>query len=280
VHHVISRGNERREIFRDDRDRVDLLDRLRAVVPQCGAAVYAWAFMPNHVHLVVRSGQIPLSRMMHRIETGYAMHFNRRHDRVGHLFQDRFKSPLVVSDVNLMNLIRYVHLNPVKAKIVADVGSLAQWRWSGHGALMGLRHSWEFEDATFPLALFSADSIPARAKLLRSMEETAAETSIAAADAGRPIPPNVATLIARACGHYGASTEELARGVRSGGVTSARALVCYVAVVRWGLSRARVAPWVGVSGAAVGQALARGARLAEWDLRAIGGPHEESYLSI
>jgi putative transposase len=279
VHHVMARGIEKRAIFHDDRDRVDMLDRLRKVVPECGAALYGWAFMLNHIHLIVRSGPISVSRLMHRVETGYAIRFNRRHDRVGHLFQDRFKSPLVVGDVNLMNLIRYVHLNPIQAGIVPDVASLARWRWSGHGALMGLRAAWEFEDVESPLALFAPEAATAREHLRRWMERDAAgEAPAVTAAAPDPVPPGLATLIARACRHYGASADDLARGVRSERVSSARALVCQVAVAHWGMSRASLAPWVGVSGAAVGQALKRGAQLVEWDLRTIGDPREESFF--
>lgn len=281
VHHVMARGIERRAIFHDDRDRMDLLDRLRTVLPECGAALYGWTFMPNHVHLIVRSGPIHLSRVMHRVETGYATRFNRRHDRAGHLFQDRFKSPLVLGDENLMNLIRYVHLNPVRAGIVPDVGSLDRWSWSGHGALLGLRPPWEFEDATTPLTFFASDATTAREHLRGWMAAGLVDkTSAGPVYTGERIPPDLATLIARACRHFGASTDELARGVRSERVSSARALVCHVAVVHWRMSHRSVAPWVGVSGAAVGQALKRGSRLAEWDLRAIGDPREESFLAI
>jgi REP element-mobilizing transposase RayT len=273
----MSRGIERRAIFHDDFDRIEMLDRLRKVVPECGAALYGWVFMPNHVHLVARSGEISLSRMMQRIETGYAMHFNRRHDRVGPLFQGRFKSPLVVNDVDLMNLICYVHLNPVRAGIVDDISALRRWTWSGHGALMGLREAWAFEDVSAPLTLFAQDAADAREHLARWMEAATCEATVVLAKADDPVPPDLAALIARACRHFGTSPEELARGVRSGRVSSARALVCHVAVARWRMSQTRIAPWLGVSAAAVGHALKRGARLAERDLRAIGDPREESY---
>jgi putative transposase len=279
LHHVMARGIERRAIFHDDRDRMDLLDRLRTVVPECGAVLYGWAFMPNHVHFIVRSGRVSVSLLMQRVETGYATRFNGRHERAGHLFQDRFRSRLVLGDDDLQNLIRYVHLNPIRAGIVADVGSLARWSWSGHGALMGLRAAWEFEDATSPLTLFAPDATPAREHLQRWMEAGVdSPPPVSTVDGEDRAPHDVATLIARACRHYGASPAELARGVRSERVSSARALICHVAVVRWRMSHASVAPWVGVSGAAVGQALKRGALLAEWDLRTIGDPREERYL--
>ena len=92
LHHVIIRGIERRNIFRDNKDRDNMIDRLNELVPATSTACYAWAFLPNHVHLLLRTGMTPISGVMRRLLTGYAVSYNGRHRRRGHLFQNRYKS--------------------------------------------------------------------------------------------------------------------------------------------------------------------------------------------
>jgi hypothetical protein len=93
-------------------------------------SVYAWAFMPN-LHLLLRTGREPLSRVMRRILTGYAVSFNRRHKRTGHLFQNRFKSILVEEKPYLLQLVRYIHLNPLRGSVVKTIEDLDSYPWSG-----------------------------------------------------------------------------------------------------------------------------------------------------
>ena len=102
AHHVMVRGIDRLPIFLDDADREDFLHRLSRLIPQLGFLCFAWALMPNHVHLVIRSGQVRISQLMARLGTGYARRFNERHGRVGHLFQNRFRSRCVVDDADLV----------------------------------------------------------------------------------------------------------------------------------------------------------------------------------
>jgi len=106
LHHVMVRGIERRAIFRDDTDRADFVGRLAALVPATGLSVYAWALLPNHAHLLVRTGSRPLPRVMRSLLTGYAGAFNRRHQRQGHLFQNRYKSIVVEEEPYLLELQR------------------------------------------------------------------------------------------------------------------------------------------------------------------------------
>ncbi len=136
-HHVIVRGVDRRDIFRDDADRVAYCERLSLVFLEDGASCLAWALMPNHVHLLVRTGRRPLSRVMHRVGTRYGRYFNDRHGRVGYLFQGRYHAIAVADDEYLMTLVRYVHSNPLRAGLVASVDELDRHRWSGHAALVG-----------------------------------------------------------------------------------------------------------------------------------------------
>ncbi len=137
IHHVMARGIEGRSIFSDDRDRQDWVDRLAVVGPETGLAVFAWALLPNHVHLLVRTGKRPLATTMRRLLTGYAGTFNRRHKRSGHLFQNRYKSILVEEEPYLLELVRYIHANPLRVKTVVDLDALDGYAWTGHSALMG-----------------------------------------------------------------------------------------------------------------------------------------------
>ena len=139
LHHVIARGIERRALFIEDRDRSDFLTRLAALVACSGTRLYAWALLPNHFHLLVRTGAAPLSSLVRRLLTGYAVSFNRRHRRSGHLFQNRFKSILVEDDPYLLTLVRYIHLNPLRARVIDTLEQLDCYPWSGHGVLLGQR---------------------------------------------------------------------------------------------------------------------------------------------
>jgi len=107
LHHVICRGIERRKIFRDNQDRRDLIDRLSRVVVETSTTCLAWALMPNHFHLLLRTGHSPIAGVMRRVLTGYAVTFNRRHKRHGHLFQNRYKSILCQEEPYLLELGRY-----------------------------------------------------------------------------------------------------------------------------------------------------------------------------
>ena len=152
LHHVICRGIERRKIFREDSDRDDFLKRLETTLSETQPPCYAWALLPNHFHLVLRPGSVPIARVMRRLLSGYAGRFNRLHRRAGHLFQNRYKSILCQEEPYLLELVRYIHLNPLRAKQVATLKQLDRYRYSGHGALMGHRpNDWQAIDAVLRL---------------------------------------------------------------------------------------------------------------------------------
>lgn len=115
LHHVMIRGIERRNIFRDTRDRKDLIDRLSLLLPETRTACYAWSFMPNHAHFLMRSGPSGIADLMRRLPTGYVVSFNRRHRRTGQLFQNRYKSIICDEDVYFRELVGCIHLNPIRA---------------------------------------------------------------------------------------------------------------------------------------------------------------------
>lgn len=136
LHHVVVRGIERRPIFRDDRDRDDFVRRLSDSALAQAIRVYAWALLPNHAHLLVRTEGKPLARAMRSLLTGYAGAFNRRHHRAGHLFQNRYKSIVIEEEPYFLEVVRYLHLNPLRAGVVADLPALARYPYCGHAALL------------------------------------------------------------------------------------------------------------------------------------------------
>ena len=143
-HHVMARGIDKGLIFSDDGDRSDFVERMGRCVEQTDMSVLAWSLMPNHFHLLLRTGRIPLAKFMHKLLTGHAVHFNKKHDRVGHLFQNRYLSILVQSEIYLLELVRYIHLNPLRAGIVKCMGMLDVYPWTGHyGMLNPETYTWQ-----------------------------------------------------------------------------------------------------------------------------------------
>jgi putative transposase len=139
LHHIMVRGINKAAIFNDDQDRNKFLERLGATVSEAKCAIYAWVLMTNHVHLLFKSGGKGISTTMRKLLTWYAIYHNRRHRRTGHLFENRYKSIICDEDNYLLALIRYIHLNPVRAGMVKTMEELARYSWSGHSAVMNKR---------------------------------------------------------------------------------------------------------------------------------------------
>jgi putative transposase len=175
LHHFIARGIERRNIFHNDEDRTDLLARIDTLVSQSRTRVYAWCLMPNHIHLLIRTGDPSLSSFAQRLLGGYAGAFNRRHHRSGHLFQNRFKSIIVDEAAYFLELVRYIHCNPVRAKLLPDLGALDRYPWTGHAALLG-RHSCSWLDADEVLRRFGRKVGPARRRYRQFVSEALGST--------------------------------------------------------------------------------------------------------
>ena len=153
LHHIMGRGIEGTKIFRNKRDRTDFLQRLAEPCQDGGLIVYAWALMSNHFHILARTGSQALSRSMRRLLTGYVINFNRRHKRQGHLFQNRYKSIVCEDDPYLLELTRYIHLNPLRAGVVKNFNALRTYPWTGHSTIMG-RLKREWQDTQTVLAYF------------------------------------------------------------------------------------------------------------------------------
>jgi len=147
LHHIIVRGIERRRIVDDDLDRQDFVSRVGKVAVESETSIYAWALMTNHAHLLLRSGPAGLSHYMRRVLSGYAISYNRRHRRHGHLFQNRYNSTICEEDPYFKELVRYIHLNPLRVGLVETLAGLDMYRYCGHSVLMGrLRNDWQDRD--------------------------------------------------------------------------------------------------------------------------------------
>ncbi|MBW1837266.1 MAG: transposase [Deltaproteobacteria bacterium] len=165
LHHIMIRGIERRNIFRVKKDREDFLERLSKLIPETQTCCYAWVLMSNHAHLLLRTGKAPLATVMRRLLTGYVVSFNRRHKRRGHLFQNRYKSIVCQEDIYLRELVRYIHLNPVRSGIVKDLTQLNAYAYSGHSAIMG-KTDRPWQDINYVLGFFGKRVPSARREYL------------------------------------------------------------------------------------------------------------------
>jgi len=153
LHHIMIRGIERRRIFNDDKDRENFIQRLSILLPMTKTQCYAWSFLSNHAHFLLRSGPAGIAALMRRLLTGYAVSYNRRHKRHGQLFQNRYKSIVCQEDVYLQELVRYIHLNPLRAKIVVSLKELDRYPYCGHSALMGKKKR-QWQDVAYVLGFF------------------------------------------------------------------------------------------------------------------------------
>jgi REP element-mobilizing transposase RayT len=163
-YHIIVRGNQKQDIFLDDTDCRRYLERLKTYKNTCGFILYAYILMRNHVHLLVETPNDPISRIMQRINFTYTQYFNRKYGKVGHLFQGRYTSYLCDKDTYLLNLVRYIHLNPVRAGLVKDAGAYA---WGSHGDY--LQGAKGLVDTDKVLRLFSERIGVARQKYMEFM---------------------------------------------------------------------------------------------------------------
>jgi putative transposase len=168
VYHVMARGNERKNLFLDNEDRIRFLDTLRHLIElireepctpgkikrEKKFSIYAYCLMDNHIHLLINQEEDTISRIMKRIGTRYAYYFNKKYSRIGHLFQDRFKSEAVESDGYLMAVVRYIHNNPVKAGMVNHA---SQYNWSSYHDYTQVNKASSIIDRKVVLGIFSKD---------------------------------------------------------------------------------------------------------------------------
>ena len=260
LHHVMIRGIEKRIIFSDDTDRGAFLARLADSVDRCAVRCLSWALMANHVHMVVRTGDQPLARFMAGLNTSYALHFNRRHDRVGHLFQNRYRSRPIDDEDDLRRVVLYVAGNPLKDGVVLSEPQLRRYSWAAYGALAGQLPVLEFHAASEALQFFGPTLSAARTSIRKQMHDRTARwrgvedppERVHARDPGKQIDEFLDGL----CVEFGVSRASLSAGRR----TSELARVRAVAARRGrtlGLAASELAARLGVSDSGLRRAARR-----------------------
>lgn len=296
LQHVIVRGVERCDIFGDDNDRSRFVSSLSKLLVQTGTECLAWTLMSNHVHLLLRPRQTLLAPVMRRLLTGYAVYFNLRHQRFGHLFQNRYKSIVCEEDTYLLELIRYIHLNPLRAGVVADLAALDSYPWAGHSIIMG-KGDMAGQVADEVLAYFGKRKKEAREKYRQFVADGVALGKRLELGSGRRISKSaleelgdepydarvlgsgefirelqhrqeleaqlpqvmeLKSIVDRVCEHYGITTDALRENSRRASIAEARSVICYLAVRRAGYSGVEVGRLVNLGRAGVSVAVGRG----------------------
>jgi putative transposase len=306
LQHVMARGIDKTNIFVDDADRAAFVARFSRLLQATGTQCLAWALLSNHFHLLLRPTREKLSLFMRRLLTGYAVTFNLRHRRTGHLFQNRYKSIVCEEEPYLLELVRYIHLNPLRAGLVADVEGLDRYRWSGHAGIVGISPlaGQEFAEV---LALFGQRTKTARAAYgqfirdgvpqgrrtelggggLKRVQATGLDEAPLAYDerilgsgdfvhsllikggAGEPeiAPMPLQILIEQVIEIFGITAAELRAPGRSRRVADARSAISYLAYRKFGHSGEAVARTLGITRSGVCRRAACGEQLVGEDER-------------
>ena len=179
LYHVIVRGNNGEAIFNEEKQKDRYLEILAFYKETLGFLLYAYCIMSNHAHLLIEVIDLPLSRIMQRVQQVYTQWFNRNYNRTGHIFQQRYKALLCDKDNYLLQLIRYIYNNPVKANLEEGIN----YRWSSHASYLGKKC--DLVDSAYVLGLFSDDRNRARQEYLRFMNQV--DTKLIYKDAEKEI---------------------------------------------------------------------------------------------
>ncbi len=286
LYHVMSRGNERRPIVRDDADRQRRLDWLQRTVETYNWRLHAFVLLTNHEHLFLETPEPNLSAGMHLLNGSYTGYFNVRHRRVGHLFQGRFKAHLIEEEGYFTEISRYIHLNPVRARLVSKP---EQWKWSSYAGYRGSKTALGWVTYDRVLGEFGGLGAEARRRYCRFVEagiedppaspwKNAVGGFLVGSESfamrvrrlldGRQADPEVPQvralrrrpgldrIVAVVAEHFGCGREEWSSGRRSDAL--GRAAAAYLARCRFGYSLVETAKALGYRGhSGVGTAVAR-----------------------
>jgi len=304
LQHVIVRGIDRQAIFIDDQDRDTFVSRFSLLLKETATDCYAWAMLDNHFHLLIRPTSIKLSTFMRRLLTSYAVVFNLRHNRSGHLFQNRYKSIVCDEEPYLLELVRYIHLNPVRAHMINDLNALIDYPWCGHAELMGKASS-NLLKSEEVLPLFSRTKKKAIQNYLHFMEDGLQnETTVPLSSGGKLTSINYnstldddccfdsrilgggdfvesvldgkllpssnfdlsfSDLSKRIAAYYEIASCDLSKPNKAQPIANAKAVICYIAIRYLQLKGVDIAPKLGYSSAAVSHATKRGKQILDED---------------
>lgn len=305
LHHVIVRGIERRDIFADDADKERFVASLSALLTKSATKCYAWALMSNHFHLLLMPTRVSLSETMRRLLTSYAVYFNRKYQRNGHLFQNRYKSILCEEEPYFLELVRYIHMNPLRAGMVTDLDGLGNYPWSGHAVLLGKRtmegqetdevltrfgntrtravHGyWQFiadgiatghrKDLvggglkrSQPNCLENREIAAFDERILGSGEFVEMLTQGATAGGQKRLRLILAELLAKVCAVTGVAADRMQRPGKERAVARAKAIFCCLAVRDYGYTGTEAGKAVGIGSAGASMAVRRGEELLKSD---------------
>jgi REP element-mobilizing transposase RayT len=154
IHHIMSRGIEGKSIFLNDEGRHIFLDILQNLLGKTGYLLYAWCLMENHYHLLIRINEYPLGSFMRVLNGRYAQYYRKKSGTRGYLFQDRYKSIVTQDQHYIEEMVRYIHLNPIRAGICATIEHLDTYLWTGHSVIVGLQ-SWKIQNTSDVLKKFN-----------------------------------------------------------------------------------------------------------------------------
>jgi hypothetical protein len=260
-HHIKLRGIGRHSIFRNQTDRDDFLERFARIACETKTLCYAWALLPKEAHLLVRNGGTPVSVLMHRLLTGYAAGFNRRHGRQGVLFRDRYESTPFREENRLPEMVRDIHLMPLNAGIVPDMEMLDSYPYCGHGVILGdIEFPWQ--DRNHILAIFSSES-PEAVSRYRSFIRSGFKKGCKPGRRQRPQIPALDTMLSEAAKIFQVPAKKITATGKEPAQVKARSIVAYWAVREFGMKGCEVGQKIGLSQSAVSRAVLRGEKLSE-----------------
>ena len=298
LHYVIVRGIERRDIFADDADKEHFLARLSSLLTNSATKCFAWALMSNHFHLLLMPTAVTLAETMRRLLTSYAVYFNRKYQRSGHLFQNRYKSIVCEEEPYFLEIVRYIHLNPLRAGMVGDLEALERYRWSGHAVLLG-RVTMEGQETDTVLSRFGKSRVRAQRGYRQFIADGVAtgrrddliggglKRSLLGCGASREIiayddrvlgsgdfvemvspgndgvergkrPPSLTDLCQKICSATGVTPEQLRSPGKERTVARARAIFCCLAFTKYGYTGKAAGQEVGLGPVGASRAVRRG----------------------
>jgi len=302
LQHVIVRGVNRCDIFSDDADRTRFIQNLSKLLIQTNTGCLAWSLMTNHVHILLCPRSTTLGLFMRRLLTGYAIYFNLRHKRSGHLFQNRYKSTVCEEDTYLLELVRYIHLNPLRAGVVKTIDELDSYTWCGHAVILG-KTFLEGQGADEVLALFSSEVHSAkslyrifildgvalgkrddlgggRRELRKSLEEydevydervLGSGAFVEALRNRRELESKfshameINDIVVKVSRFFEIEPHELRSNVRARRIVDARSVICYLAIRQAGHSGAEVGKYLNLRRAGASVAAGRGEKIMTCD---------------